>query len=101
MLQQTQVERVLPIYEAFLVLFPDFVALEQASTADVIRAWRGLGYNSRAVRLQRLARAVVEEHGGRLPEDAQALRRLPGIGPYTDGGGARVRFRTRRRGDGR
>jgi A/G-specific adenine glycosylase len=83
MLQQTQVDRVLPLYQAFLALFPDFAALAQASTADVIRAWRGLGYNSRAVRLQRLARTVLEEHGGNLPEDAQALRGLPGIGPYT------------------
>src|SRR5690348_8278836 len=63
MLQQTQVDRVLPLYEAFLTLFPTFEALAQASTADVIRAWRGLGYNSRAVRLRRLACAVVDEHG--------------------------------------
>jgi A/G-specific adenine glycosylase len=83
MLQQTQTARVIPAYQAFLALFPDFAALAQASTAEVVRAWRGLGYNSRAVRLQRLARAVMEEHGGVLPEDAQALRRLPGMGAYT------------------
>jgi A/G-specific adenine glycosylase len=83
MLQQTQAARVIPLYQAFLALFPDFATLARASTADVLRAWRGLGYNSRAVRLQRLARAVVEEHGGLLPEDAQVLRRLPGMGAYT------------------
>jgi A/G-specific adenine glycosylase len=83
MLQQTQVDRVLPLYEAFIALFPDVYALADASTADVIRAWRGLGYNSRAVRLQRLARVVVQEHGGRLPESTEALRSLPGIGSYT------------------
>lgn len=85
MLQQTQVERVLPLYEAFVECFPDFQALAEAPTSEVVRAWRGLGYNSRALRLQRLARAVVEEHGGRLPDDEEALRRLPGVGAYTVG----------------
>jgi A/G-specific adenine glycosylase len=83
MLQQTQVDRVLPLYEAFVERFPDFRALARASGADVIRAWRGLGYNSRAVRLHRLARVVLEEHEGRLPESPEELRGLPGIGPYT------------------
>ena len=83
MLQQTQVERVIPLYEAFLARFPSFEALAAADAGDAVRAWRGLGYNSRAVRLHALARAVVERHGGRLPDDTAALRALPGIGAYT------------------
>ena len=83
MLQQTQVERVIPLYAAFLERFPTFAELAVADAADVIRAWRGLGYNSRALRLHALARAVVELHGGALPAEHDALRSLPGIGPYT------------------
>jgi len=83
MLQQTQVERVIPLYDAFVARFPSFEALAAADAGDVVRAWRGLGYNSRAVRLHALARAVVERHGGRLPHDTAALRALPGIGAYT------------------
>ena len=83
MLQQTQVERVLPLYAAFVAAFPDFAALAAAQAADVVRMWRGLGYNSRAVRLHALARAVVEHHGGALPSERDALLALPGIGPYT------------------
>jgi A/G-specific adenine glycosylase len=83
MLQQTQVERVIPLYEAFLARFPDLASLAAADAGDVVRAWRGLGYNSRAMRLHALARAVVERHGGRIPEDTAALLALPGIGAYT------------------
>ena len=83
MLQQTQVERVIPLYENFLARFPSFAALAAADAGDVVRAWRGLGYNSRAIRLHALARAVVERHGGELPRDTDALRALPGIGAYT------------------
>ncbi|MDQ6943338.1 MAG: A/G-specific adenine glycosylase [Candidatus Eremiobacteraeota bacterium] len=83
MLQQTQVERVIPLYEAFLARFPTFAALAAADAGDVVRAWRGLGYNSRAMRVHALARAVVERHGGQLPRDTAALRALPGIGAYT------------------
>ena len=83
MLQQTQVERVLPKYRAFLERFPDWRALAEASRAEVIRQWAGLGYNGRAVRLHELARRIVERHDGSLPQDERALRRLPGLGPYT------------------
>jgi len=83
MLQQTQVERVVPIFERFVAAWPSFGALAAASQAEVVRAWRGLGYNSRAVRLHKLARAVSETYGGELPSDEAALRALPGIGPYT------------------
>jgi A/G-specific adenine glycosylase len=83
MLQQTQVERVIPLYEAFVARFPTFEALAAAEAGDVVRAWRGLGYNSRAVRLHALANAVVARHRGALPQDTAALRALPGIGAYT------------------
>jgi A/G-specific adenine glycosylase len=83
MLQQTQVERVLPIFEAFLARFPDLASLASAPVADVVRAWRGLGYNSRAIRLRRLAATIMAEHAGEIPRDEVALRALPGVGPYT------------------
>jgi A/G-specific adenine glycosylase len=92
MLQQTQVSRVVPKYLAFLARFPTLDALAEASTADVIRAWSGLGYNRRAVNLQRAARAVLQEHGGRLPPTAAALRGLPGIGEYTARAVASIAF---------
>jgi A/G-specific adenine glycosylase len=83
MLQQTQVERVLPLYAAFMQRFPTFAALAVSDAADVMRAWRGLGYNSRAQRLRQLAQTVVAAHGGALPRERDALLALPGIGAYT------------------
>ena len=83
MAQQTQIGRVGPAWERFVATFPSFEALAAASPADVQRAWQGLGYNRRALLLQRTARAVVEEHGGQLPSEVGELERLPGIGPYT------------------
>ncbi len=77
MLQQTQVARVVPRYRRWLERWPTAAALAEAATADVIVEWQGLGYNRRAVSLQRAARAVAE-HG--WPED---LTELPGVGPYT------------------
>ncbi len=77
MLQQTQASRVVPRYLAWLERWPTADALAAASTADVIRAWEGLGYNRRALNLQRAARQIAE-HG--WPDD---LERLPGVGPYT------------------
>jgi A/G-specific adenine glycosylase len=85
MLQQTQVDRVIPKYHAFLERFPTLGALAEAPPAEVIRLWSGLGYNRRALNLQRAAQAVVERHGGELPPDVAALRALPGIGDYTAG----------------
>jgi A/G-specific adenine glycosylase len=85
MLQQTQVDRVIPKYHEFLDTFPTVESLATAPTSDVIRLWSGLGYNRRAVNLQRAARAVVEEYGGAFPSDVKALQALPGIGPYTAG----------------
>jgi A/G-specific adenine glycosylase len=85
MLQQTQADRVVPKYHEFLARFPTLAALADAPASEVIRAWAGLGYNRRALNLQRLARAVVEQHGGVMPSDPHELARLPGIGPYTAG----------------
>ena len=83
MLQQTQVERVIPYYAEWLQRWPAFPALAGATPAEVIRAWRGLGYNRRAVNLHRLAIAVQRAHGGLLPAEPAVLQALPGIGPYT------------------
>lgn len=85
MLQQTQVDRVIPRYEEFLALFPSLEALAAAPTSEVIKCWSGLGYNRRAVNLQRAAQAVLSEHGGVFPRDVAGLRRLPGVGAYTAG----------------
>ncbi len=82
-LQQTQVARGGPAWEAFVARFPTVEALAAASPADVLRAWRGLGYNRRAISLQRAARIVVDELGGEFPRDVAGLERLPGVGPYT------------------
>lgn len=80
MLQQTQVARVVPYYEAWLERFPDERALTAAPAADVLRAWSGLGYNRRALALQAAAAAVA--HGG-WPRTVEGLLTLPGVGPYT------------------
>jgi A/G-specific adenine glycosylase len=85
MLQQTQVDRVLPYYTRFLERFPTVEDLANAATSDVIRIWSGLGYNRRAVNLQRAARVVVDEFGGSFPDDPADLKKLPGIGAYTAG----------------
>jgi len=85
MLQQTQVPRVIGKYREFLRAFPTFRALANAPTPRLLNVWQGLGYNRRALMLRRCAQAVVDEHGGKLPADAETLRSLPGIGPYTAG----------------
>lgn len=81
MLQQTQVDRVIPFYERFLKTFPTAKKLATASPASVIRLWGGLGYNRRAVFLQKTAQAVVARGG--WPHRIEDLQKLPGIGPYT------------------
>jgi A/G-specific adenine glycosylase len=81
MLQQTQVERVIPSWEGWLGRWPDVRALAAASPADVLRAWAGLGYNRRGLHLHRMAQAVAPL--GQVPVDVDALRALPGVGPYT------------------
>lgn len=83
MLQQTQAERVEPVWRAFLQRFPTLTALADATRAEVLTAWQGLGYNRRAVNLHRCAAAIVERHAGSIPDELTALRALPGIGDYT------------------
>lgn len=83
MLQQTQVSRVLPRYVEWMAAFPDTAALAAAPLSAALDLWQGLGYNRRAVALQRAAGLVESEYGGRLPADAALLRRLPGVGPVT------------------
>jgi len=83
MLQQTQVPRVLPRYHAFLRRFSTVESCAGAALAEVIDEWVGLGYNRRAVNLHRAAVAVVDRHGGVIPDDLDALLALPGVGPYT------------------
>jgi A/G-specific adenine glycosylase len=92
MLQQTQVATVLGYYERWMKRFPTVKALASAVEDDVLHAWQGLGYYSRARNLWRGARAVVSEHGGRIPRTAAALRALPGIGPYSAGAIASIAF---------
>jgi len=92
MLQQTRVETVKPYYERFLARFPDVRALADAEPDDVLGLWAGLGYYSRARNLHAAARAVVDDFGGALPDDAAALRELPGVGRYTAGALASIAF---------
>ena len=85
MLQQTQVERVVPKYREFLRRYPSFARLARPRAAEVKRVWYPLGYNIRPVHLQGIARETVARYGGRLPDNAAALRRMRGIGRYTAG----------------
>ncbi len=83
MLQQTQVDRVLPKYGLFLEAFPTLKGLAHASSAAVLRVWSGLGYNRRALFLQRSAERIVSDFSGRVPATYDGLRQLPGVGFYT------------------
>jgi A/G-specific adenine glycosylase len=95
MLQQTQVSRVEGYYARFLSRFPTIRDLADAPSAAVREAWEGLGYYRRAANLHRLARDVVDLHGGELPTDVATLRQLPGIGRYTAGAIACFAFERR------
>lgn len=83
MLQQTQVERVVPFFKAFVKRFSSWEKLARARRPSVLKAWQGLGYNRRALSLQRCAKMVVEQYEGVLPDSYEELVALPGIGPYT------------------
>jgi A/G-specific adenine glycosylase len=85
MLQQTQVSRVEPYYHRFLKRYPTIEALASAPPRRVRESWEGLGYYRRATNLHRLAREVVRDYGGIVPDDVIQLRRLPGVGRYTAG----------------
>ncbi|MBH1980643.1 A/G-specific adenine glycosylase [Candidatus Saccharibacteria bacterium] len=85
MLQQTQVDRVLPKFEAFILRFPDFQTLAASSLADVLTLWSGLGYNRRAKFLHDAAKTIVAEHTAELPATYEELVKLPGVGKNTAG----------------
>lgn len=95
MLQQTQVATVIPYFRRFVERFPTIEDLAGAPEQDVLRLWQGLGYYSRARNLQRCARQIVDEHGGRVPVDVDTLLRLPGVGRYTAGAIASLAHGTR------
>lgn len=83
MLQQTQVERVIPYFKDWIRKYPTVKALAAAPLADVLRQWQGLGYNRRAKMLHEAAKTVVQTYGGRMPKTIEELQALPGVGPYT------------------
>jgi A/G-specific adenine glycosylase len=95
MLQQTQVDRVLPKYEEWLRKYPSLDALASAPEAEVTATWYPLGYNIRPKRLQTIAREAVARYGGRLPADEETLRSFKGIGAYTAGAIRSFAFRQR------
>lgn len=92
MLQQTRVQTVIPYWERWMARFPTVRALAAAPLDDVLAAWAGLGYYSRARNLHAGARAVTTAHGGALPRRASELREVPGIGPYTAGAIASIAY---------
>ncbi len=92
MLQQTQVDTVVPAYREWMGRFPDLGTLAEASQEEVLKAWEGLGYYARALNLQRSARLILEHHGGRVPREDEELLALPGIGRYTAGAVQSIAF---------
>jgi A/G-specific adenine glycosylase len=92
MAQQTRIAVVRERYDEFLASFPDIESLAAAELDTVLKAWEGLGYYARARNLHRAANEIVTHHGGRLPREPDALRELPGIGPYTAGAVASLAF---------
>ncbi len=92
MLQQTQVATVIPYYQRFLRRFPTVRALSRAPLTEVLESWSGLGYYSRAKNLHACAQQIVRDHSGKLPDQVDALMKLPGIGRYTAGAIASIAF---------
>ena len=95
MLQQTQVDRVLPKYQEWLDKYPSFESLAEAPVESAVKTWYPLGYNIRPRRLHAIAREAVERFGGELPSDAETLQSFKGIGPYTVGALRSFAFRER------
>ncbi len=92
MLQQTTVATVIPYYERWTKMWPTVEAVSQASTEEILKQWQGLGYYSRAKNIHRAAQIVCQEFKGKLPDEPQALRKLPGFGPYTVGAVLSIAF---------
>jgi A/G-specific adenine glycosylase len=92
MLQQTRIETVVPYFQRWMERFPDLESLSDAPLQEVLSAWEGLGYYSRARNLQLAAKVIVANHGGKIPQDVAQLRKLPGIGRYTAGAIASIAF---------
>ena len=92
MLQQTQMERGVSYFNRWMQRFPDIASLAAASEEDVLRQWEGLGYYSRARHILTAARKIMAEHGGVFPSELEAIRGLPGVGPYTAGAVASIAF---------
>lgn len=92
MLQQTRVEAVKPYFDRWMRAFPDLSSLANASEAEVLKLWEGLGYYSRVRNIHKTAKLVMEENGGSLPSSFAALLRLPGIGEYTAGAVGSIAF---------
>lgn len=85
MLQQTQVDRVIPFFNNWMKHFPDIQTLANASQIDVLKHWKGLGYNSRALRMKKCAEEIVQKYNGIFPKEKSEIEKLSGIGPYTAG----------------
>ncbi len=85
MLQQTQVDRVVDFFNKWMKEFPTVKALAEAKQSDVLRLWKGLGYNSRAIRMKRSAEIIMQRFKGKFPQTYEDILSLPGIGPYTAG----------------
>ncbi len=92
MLHQTQTSSVIPYYHEWLRRFPDFATLAAAPESEVLHAWQGLGYYSRARNLRATARIIIEKHGGQLPKSLGEIEDLPGVGRYTAGAVATFAF---------
>ena len=92
MLQQTQVRTVIPYFQNWMQRFPNVTALANAAESDVLHAWQGLGYYSRARNLRRAAQEILAVHDGRVPERVSELLALPGIGPYSAGAIASIAY---------
>lgn len=92
MAQQTQIDTLIPYYNRFIASFPDVAALATATEDQVIKAWEGLGYYSRARNLHKAAKMIMSDYDGRFPNNFSELIKLPGIGPYTGGAIASIAF---------
>lgn len=85
MLQQTRVDRVVPFFKSWIKAFPTVAKLANASQVEILKHWKGLGYNSRALRMKQTAQEIVKNYQGKFPKTLPELEKLPGIGPYTAG----------------